>query len=71
MADLCGPCGATTRGSRSTERELRGRECPRFGAVHHACCALQECSRVNARGAVLCEFVRWNRAQVPLGVPRG
>ena len=69
--DLCAVCGRLPRGGKNPEREARGRACPRWGTVDLACCSVQECSRVDARGAIRCDFARWARAakRAPLARP--
>lgn len=61
--DLCGVCGRLPRGAKSASRDLRARACPRFDTVDMACCTVQECARIDARGAVRCDYARWAAAR--------
>lgn len=61
MQNFCGDCGAHARSAASRERDLRARDCPRWGVVHHGCCERAVCSDVDARGHVRCAWWRGGR----------
>lgn len=62
---ICGACDLSVRHAKSPARGDRGRECPRWGAVHRACCAGEPCSETDAAGHVRCAWERGGRERVP------
>lgn len=61
--DVCEACGGHARRPDSPEKDLRGRDCPKFGHVHRGCCREEACSTVDARGAVRCGWDQLTEAQ--------
>jgi hypothetical protein len=61
--DVCEACGGHARRPDSPEKDLRGRDCPKFGHVHRGCCREQDCSAVDAQGAVRCGWDQLTKAQ--------
>ena len=63
---FCGSCGSLARHAQSVARDLRGRECPRWGTVHRGCCATAVCSETDARGHVRCAWARGGKERAAL-----